>query len=385
MSGEGNRRLTPRPRGAGQHGRQQIAFTHEHHGLHAKAITVPPHGVVCRHLSPFRVLLHLTAMMPHVAGDDRMEPLERLLNLVALLLETPTPLTFEQIRSVLEPYGQANVPSAQRMFERDKDQLRAFGVPLRLVDVDAWGTEQGYVIPKDEYYLPEIAFTPQELGALLVAAQSGGENTAAEQGVRKLLYGADGGVLAGLAGGPLASGSDARSTLLVAAADMAQRHRRVTFGYRTSQGQAAERDVDVYAMVFRGGHWYLVGFDRTRDDVRAFRLSRFTSDLVDIEEGSEPPEGFHATDHVEAGPWAATADDTSEISFSPEVAWWAVNSFPGARELGPAGEGWTRVSVPMAEEGALADLILQFGPDAVVLEPATLRDLVIARLERARD
>jgi proteasome accessory factor B len=323
-------------------------------------------------------------MMPHVAGDDRMEPLERLLNLVALLLETPTPLTFEQIRAVLEPYGQANVQSAQRMFERDKDQLREFGVPLRLVDIDAWGTEQGYLIPKDEYYLPEIAFTPEELGALLVAAQSGGENTHAEQGVRKLVYGADGGVLAGLAGGPLASGSDARSALLVAAADAAQRRRRITFGYRTSHGQAADRDVDAYAVVFRVGHWYLVGFDRDRDDVRAFRLSRFTGDVVDVGDGSEPPGGFTATDHVEAGPWAATPEDTSEVAFSPEVAWWAVNSFSGAQELGPADDGWTKVSVPMADEAVMADLILQFGPDAVVIGPATLRDLVIARLERAR-
>ncbi len=313
-----------------------------------------------------------------------MEPLERLLNLVALLLETPTPLTFEQIRAVLDPYDQANVQSAQRMFERDKDQLREFGVPLRLVDIDAWGSEQGYMIPKDEYYLPEIAFTPQELGALLVAAQSGGENTPAEHAARKLLYGADGGVLAGLAGGPLASGSDARSTLVVAAADAAQRRRRVRFGYRTSHGEAGVRDVDAYAMVFRGGHWYLVGFDRGRDDVRAFRLSRFMDDLDDLGEGSEPPQGFRATDHVESGPWAATPEDTSQIAFSPEVAWWAVNSFPGAEETGPGEDGWTRVAVPMADEAVLADLILQFGPDAVVLEPVSLRDLVISRLERAR-
>jgi proteasome accessory factor B len=109
---------------------------------------------------------------------DRAEPLERLLNLVGLLLETPQPHTFEQIRRVLEPYGQSNPDSAKRMFERDKDVLREYGVPLELVDVDVWGTEQGYVIPKDKYYLPEIEFEPGELVALLVAAQSGGQDHA---------------------------------------------------------------------------------------------------------------------------------------------------------------------------------------------------------------
>ena len=205
-----------------------------------------------------------------------MEPLERLLNLVGLLLETRVPLTFEQIRETLEPYGQENVDSAKRMFERDKDILRDYGVPLELVDTDAWGTEQGYVIPKDEYYLPEISFTPEELGALFVAAQGVRNDTPAEEAVRKLMVGAEGGVLAGLAGGPLASGSDARGSLVMAVAAAAQGHRRVRFGYRTSQGTVSERDVDAYTALFRSGHWYLVGFDRERGEARSFRLSRFT-------------------------------------------------------------------------------------------------------------
>ncbi len=104
-------------------------------------------------------------------------------------------------------------------------------------------------------------------------------------------------------------------------------------------------------MVFRGGHWYLVGHDVGRDDIRAFRLSRFTSDLDDVGEGIEPPEGFRATDHVEAGPWAATAEEHAEVAFAPEVAWWATASFAGAREVSVDDDGWVTVSVPMADPG----------------------------------
>ena len=335
-------------------------------------------------IAGFGVAFHLTTMMPHVAGDDRMEPLERLLNLVGLLLETPTPLTFEQIREILEPYRQENVGSAKRMFERDKDHLREYGVPLRLVDVDAWGTEQGYMIPKGEYYLPEIAFTPEELGALLVAAQSGGENAPAEQAARKLVYGADGGVLAGLGGGPLASGSDARSVLVLAVAEAVQTGRVISFGYRSAYGDASDRTVDAYAMVFRGGHWYLVGHDRGRDDVRAFRLSRVTTEVEIVGDGREPPEGFRAADHVQAGPWLAEADEEAVIRFSPDVAWWATSSFPGAREQATLDDGWVRVSVPSADEDALAGMVLQFGAEAVVEEPASLREAVVGRLEQLR-
>jgi proteasome accessory factor B len=314
---------------------------------------------------------------------DRAEPLERLLNLVGLLLETPRPLTFDQIRQVLEPYGQSNPESAKRMFERDKDVLREFGVPLELVDVDVWGTEQGYVIPKDKYYLPEISFEPGELVALLVAAQSGGRDAAAESGARKLLYGADGGVLAGLAGGPLASGSDARSNLVHAAAEAAQELRRVRFTYRTSQGKAAERDVDAWAMVFRAGHWYLVGHDRERDDVRAFRLSRIAGELAVGGEGSSPPDGFRAAEHVDAGPWVATGDDRAVVAFSPERAWFAASQFPGATEARTDDDGWMEMEVPMADVDAFASMLLEYGPDAVVRSPEALRDAVVTRLEAA--
>jgi proteasome accessory factor B len=316
---------------------------------------------------------------------DRAEPLERLLNLVGLLLETPRPLTFEQIRQVLEPYGQANPDSAKRMFERDKDVLREYGVPLELVDIDVWGTEQGYVIPKEKYYLPEIEFEPGELVALLVAAQSGGQDEAAESGARKLLYGADGGVLAGLGGGPLASGSDARSNLVHAVAEATQELRRISFTYRTSQGKTSDRDVDAWAMVFRAGHWYLVGHDRERDDVRAFRLSRMEGEITDTGDGSVPPDDFRAADHVDAGPWVAAGDDRAVVLFSTDRAWFAASQFPGADEVATENDGRIVMEIPMADEEALAAMLLEYGPDAVVRSPASLRDAVVSRLEALVD
>ena len=60
----------------------------------------------------------------------------------------------------MEGYEGENRDSAKRKFERDKDVLRDYGVPIELVDTDVWGTEQGYVIRKEAYYLPEIPFTP---------------------------------------------------------------------------------------------------------------------------------------------------------------------------------------------------------------------------------
>jgi len=308
-----------------------------------------------------------------------MHPLERLVNLVALLLESQTPLTFDQIREKLaEGYGHADPSSAKRMFERDKDVLRDIGVPIEVVATDAWEVELGYTIDKDRYYLPEIEFTPEESSALIVAARSGGD-ASAEDAVRKLMAGAQEGILAGIRGSLVGGASEPH---LSAAAEAVAGQRRVRFAYRTSRGERSERTVDAFGLAVRTGQWYLVGSDRDRREIRSFRLTRVEGDLTVVGEGSEPPEGFRAGDHVQAGPWGpGEPETTATVAFSPEVAWWAANGIPGAETVGVGPGGWVQVRVPWQPGESLASWVLSFGPDAEAVEPAELREEVLARLE----
>jgi proteasome accessory factor B len=312
-----------------------------------------------------------------------MHPLERLVNLVALLLESPRPLTFDQIRDAMpEAYAQQEVATAKRMFERDKDILRDVGVPIEVAATDAWDAEQGYTIPKDRYYLPRIDLTPEEISALFVAARAGGEDATAEQGVRKLLYGSDGGFLTGSSAAPPwaeSAGVDAR---LLAAADAIGDAVSVRFAYRTSRGATSERRVDPYGLVVRGGHWYLVGLDRDRGEIRSFRFSRMAGELERGDQATPPPEGFKAADHVAAGPWGpGEPQEHVVVAFSPEVAWWATTGLDGVEAVRGGRDGWQVFRIPTAPGDGVVSWVLSFGPDAELVEPAPLRAEVVRRLE----
>src|ERR671918_633130 len=156
----------------------------------------PGRGRSTRFTVPARSLIIAANRSP--LSSARMHPLERLVNLVALLLEARRPLTFEEIRADLPAYQQEDKATAKRQFERDKDTLRAIGIPVEVAPTDVWEVEEGYRIPRERYELPEVEFTAEEAAALFVAAHAGVGGEAA-QAFRKLALGVDTGVLAGLA------------------------------------------------------------------------------------------------------------------------------------------------------------------------------------------
>jgi proteasome accessory factor B len=311
-----------------------------------------------------------------------MHPLERLIKLVILLLDTPRPLTFTQIRAKLDAYAQDDVAAAKRMFERDKDVLRDLWIPLELAATDVWEVEEGYLIPKDRYYLPEIEFTPEELSALFVAAHTLGTGDEAEQAVRKLRAATGEGILAGVSDRPIAAGPGADVARVLEVARAIDGRRSVTFDYRPASGQAGTRHVDPYALVSRAGQWYVVGLDRDREDIRSFRLSRTRSEVKDAGPGSEPPEGFDARELLRLGPWGVgEPEGEARLAFSPDVAWWAVRGIPDARELRTRKDGWVEVALPATRGESFVSWVLSFGPDAKVLAPDAVVKEVVGRLE----
>src|ERR1019366_8519155 len=110
--------------------------------------------------------------MPPVTRPDR---LERMTNLVLVLLETPRPLSLREIASNVVGYPDGKEATHQA-FERDKRALRELGIPISVEPLA--GEEQlGYRIHPEDYYLPELRLDPKEEQALsfaVAAVQLGG-------------------------------------------------------------------------------------------------------------------------------------------------------------------------------------------------------------------
>jgi predicted DNA-binding transcriptional regulator YafY len=311
-----------------------------------------------------------------------MDRLERLVNLVIALRETRVPLLAADIRSRVAGYGQPDAEAFRRMFERDKADLRALGVPIETEPIDRLGDDRlGYRIDPAAYDLPALDFTPSELTALALAVDATGLADRAAAGLRKLEV--DVGV-PGLTRRSDGTGLavDLRAPQLDALAEAQLTRTTVTFTYRTASGASGSRVVDPHALVHRTGRWYLVGHDHDRGATRAFRLDR----IIDGVRPRGGPGAFPArTDPVDVAAVVPGIPDgaptTAIVRASPELAWQVARTARGGGAALP--DGWTRFTVPVGDPDTFVGWALGHAGDLVVQEPEELRARVIAALQTA--
>lgn len=313
--------------------------------------------------------------------------LERLVNLVIALRETHVPVTAAEIRTKVAGYGQDDPEAFRRMFERDKADLRALGVPIDTEPLDRLTDDrQGYRIDPRRYDLPELSFEPDELLALAVAVDVTGLADRAASGLRKLEVDAGRPGLAGLGGRssrmPIDASLQSPHLEELSAAQLTRT--AVRFAYEGADGRSGTRTVDPHALVHRRGHWYLVGHDHDRDDLRAFRLDRIAGRVRTTGPAGafDPPEGEVEVDAVVPRP-PAGAPASAVVDAAPDLAWMVARRARGGGTALP--DGWTRYTVPVGDPDQLVGWALEHAGAIVVREPPQLRRRVIDALERAAE
>jgi predicted DNA-binding transcriptional regulator YafY len=303
---------------------------------------------------------------------------ERLTNLLALLLETREPLSLQQVASEMDgQYPEAHV-ARRAAFERDKAALRDIGVPIdqEIVLGGPYAGQTRYWIDRERYELRGLQLDEDEGRALQVAmAATRPGSTSGQEALWKL------------GAGLLDRSAPVSAVLpdlpeLPVLRDAVSRRTSVGFDYRD-----VRRTVDPWGLLLRDGFWYLVGFDHARGERRTFRIDRIASDIEVLDGRTfERPEGFDPRDAMPSDPKLIGAGESgadARVRIEAARAGAAVAELGEHRVVARDADGSVEVDVPCGNLPAFRSWLLGFLEHAEVLSPPDVRAHVIEWLEAA--
>jgi proteasome accessory factor B len=301
---------------------------------------------------------------------DAPSRVERVLNLLALMLDTRIPRTREEYVREIAGYPK-QTDANRRAFERDKEILRGMGVPITMETIGD-GNEVGYRVRPDDYCLPDLGLSADETAALRVAVSAISLGDGSGHGALMKLGGVGDYASAPIASLPIAP---ALATLF----DAFRRRAVVTFNYR-----AETRTLEPWGLSSKRGHWYVVGFDRDRSALRAFRADRIEGDVeVGDADAFAVPDDFRPDDHIEDRPWLMA--DAPPVTVRLAVDADHLDSVLGA--LGPDAQVETDadarpvVEVTVTNQAAFRTFALGFLEHAEIVDPPGVRAAMIEWLE----
>jgi len=224
---------------------------------------------------------------------------ERLINLTLALLATKRYLKKAEILTNVAGY-EGSQEAKERMFERDKDDLRSLGIEIEVGDLDVFfEDEPGYRIPQKSYELDLPDLTSRELALLSIASSFWNDSVlapSAQSGIRKLQS----------LGIPATMDFEFRmkyrfdnpTQLLDQITKAIISRSRINFSYDSTSLKA--RHLEPYRIVFWNGYWYLIGMDVDRQALRLFKLSRFLGDITVSKKKKEfeIPSNFNVSDYL---------------------------------------------------------------------------------------
>ena len=309
--------------------------------------------------------------------------------------------------------------SLKRTFERDKDELRAFGVPLESEDDEDGATNGAYRIERKDFYLPYLCFAApggdvvqprksdkygyQSLTSLTFEADELQAVVDAAAGVRGLgdpLLAADvDSALRKLAvdlpvDAARASADEPRVVLSRARPDAAtfellgdalRRRKSVAFSYHAmSTDRTEEREVEPYGLFFLSGNWYLAARDRGRGELSNFRLNRMGKVKVNALKAQsadyEVPATFRLREHARSRhTWELGDGDATpvEVEFHGESG-----ATMAAMRLGRAVEGSpNRRAFDVRRRDAFVRWLLSFAGELRPVGPPDVVDMYRREVE----
>lgn len=174
----------------------------------------------------------------------------------------------------------------------------------------------------------------------------------------------------------LASEHDAERLSLLRTAIAARRKAELV--YRSgSSPDGSTRSVHPYGLVFARGHWYLVAHCEKAKSIRIFRLDRMISVVV-LEEPADIPDHLELEATLVGGRALVNhAEEVLRVRYSALIARWIAEH----GRVEEQADGSVIVEHALLDDDWALRHVLQYGPEAEVLDPPRIRVLMRERLE----
>jgi proteasome accessory factor B len=302
--------------------------------------------------------------------------IERLINLTIALLATKRFLTKSEIFKSVEGY-EGSAETKERMFERDKDDLRSLGIEIEVGSFDPlFNDEAGYRIKQEKYQFELGDITSTEVSLLSLAAEAWQEASFGDAAQKALLKLRSIGIPSDEISipGTVQKLSDGGQDLSLITKAIAQKG-LLDFSYLDTVLNVNARHIVPIALSTRNGYWYLSGVDQDILEIRTFRVDRIHGSITSSAGPSdfETPIGFD--------PRKTFSESTvNEFALVDVRVGKAASLRALAVSTHSLGE-WDQIRIPILSMDSLCSLVLWHGLDAFVQEPAELRDLVVSHLQ----
>jgi len=298
---------------------------------------------------------------------------ERLINLTLALLATKRYLTKSEIFKSVTGYS-GSPETMERMFERDKDELRNMGVEIEVKGLDPlFEDDQGYLIRTETFQLNGNEFAADELLYLTMAANLWHDSALSNDSKAALLkiQSLSGPIEFNAVNFPVVRDSES-SQMLATAFEAIEKLKKLSFKYNGNQ-----RSVEPLGMFMRSGFWYLVAQDNKV--IKSFKLVRVESKISIEDRTFIKPEGFDLTTYLER--YSEEEIFEAEILVRKEQAY----SLRSKYSVKDHDSEWDLMFIPYSYEPEIIENLLWHGQNIVVRKPQSLRDSIVSRLEEFID
>ena len=327
------------------------------------------------------------------------EKLIRQLSLISYLMAERRPVTAQEIRRDVEGYSAMNEDAFARRFYADRSELEALRIYLSVEKpVDGLVEQETYSLAPENFHLPPIEFTDQELAALHTALQLLDGEFAYAEPLRLALQQISWGrpsplsspeqhtVALGITG---SAGGHELSQRLAKVETAIFRRKTIVFDYYTMErDELGSRRVDPYQLLYQGGQFYLVGRSHERKAIRVFRLSRIRGKVgyaTKAEHDFQRPGDFDPRVYANRIDWQIGDVDPAhpaEVWIGRRIAWQIERHFGRYGKLRPAeGDGDRIFVTPYANARQLIAWVLGLGEHARIVGPPELAEELRQRVE----